>query len=105
MTDLKFRIRAALIQIAERLGRPHYEPMTVRDVLSSFDNGTDHLLKDLVIHELRPVQPELEKVSIDPLKAKFSQQEVKKSILALAQHGTITKFKSGCHCEECMEWA
>ena len=105
---MKDRIRSALIEIAEGLGRPHYEPVTVREVLASFDNGTSHPLKDLVIRKLRPVtsiNTESKEVSTDPKKAKLSPHEVKQSILALAQHGTITKFKSGCRCEECLEWA
>lgn len=102
---MKNHIRSALIEIAEGLGRPHYEPMTVREVLASFDNGTSHPLKDLVIRKLRPVKAESKEVFIEPKKSKVSSQEVKQSILALAQHGTITKFKSGCRCEECMEWA
>lgn len=108
MLDTKEQIRSALIEIAEGLGRPHYEPVTVREVLASFDNGSDHPLKDLVIRKLRPVTPintELKEVSVGSKKAKLSPQEVKQSILALAQHGTITKFKSGCRCEECAEWA
>lgn len=105
---MKDRIRSALIEIAEGLGRPHYEPVTVREVLASFDNGTSHPLKDLVIRKLRPVTPintESKEVSVGSKKAKLSPHEVKQSILALAQHGTITKFKSGCRCEECVEWA
>ena len=37
MMDTKEQIRTALIEIAEALGRPHYEPLTVREVLASFD--------------------------------------------------------------------
>ena len=105
---MKDRIRSALIEIAEALGRPHYEPLTVREVLESFDNGTDHPLKEPVIRILRPVKPintELKEAPVGHKKAKLSPHEVKQSILVLAKHGTITKFKSGCRCEECMEWA
>ena len=105
---MRERIRAVLIEVAEDLGRPHYEPLTVREVLASFDHGTPHPLRDLVIRKLRPVEPiniESKEVSNGSKKAKLLPREVKQSILALAQHGTITKFKSGCRCEECVEWA
>lgn len=108
MMVTKERIRSALIEIAEGLGRPHYEPVTVREVLASFDNGTSHPLKDLVIRKFQPVKPtntEPKEVSVSSKKSKLSPREVKQSILALAQHGTITKFKSGCRCKECVEWA
>ncbi|MDM1757172.1 hypothetical protein HX127_06180 [Acinetobacter sp. 256-1] len=39
------QIRQALIQIAERNGRPHYTAMVVRDVLDAFRNNTFHPLK------------------------------------------------------------
>ncbi len=108
MMVTKDRIRSALIEIADGLGRPHYEPLTVREVLASFDNGTDHPLKDLVVRKLRPVKltnTESKEVFVSSKKAKLSPHEVKQEILKLAQHGTITKFKSGCRCKECMEWA
>ena len=109
--DIKDQIRAALIEIAEALGRPHYEPLTVREVLASFDSGTYHPLKETVLRKL----PHLgfggsAKVVVPIIKPKkpaqkMSSAEVKKEILKLAQHGTMTKFKSGCQCEECMVWA
>lgn len=108
MMDTKEQIRTALIEIAEALGRPHYEPLTVREVLASFDSGAYHPLKDLVVRKLRPVKPtntESKEVFVSSKKAKLSPHEVKQEILKLAQHGTMTKFKSGCQCEECMVWA
>ena len=106
--DMKDRIRSALIEIAEALGRPHYEPLTVREVLESFDNGTDHPLKAAVLKKIadrKPVELVVPCAVIEKPARKASPAEVKKEILKLAQHGTITKFKSGCKCEECMVWA
>lgn len=111
MMDTKEQIRTALIEIAEALGRPHYEPLTVREVLASFDSGAYHPLKDAVLRKvpclgfkglIKTVEP---KVRIKKPARKVSPVEVKKEILKLAQHGTMTKFKSGCQCEECMVWA
>ena len=111
MMDTKEQIRTALIEIAEALGRPHYEPLTVREVLASFDNNTDHPLKAAVLRKIpflgRKSSIEVVTPKIRPKKPtrKASPVEVKKEILKLAQHGTITKFRSGCDCKECMEWA
>ena len=112
MLDAKEKIRTALIEIAEGLGRPHYEPVTVREVLASFDNGLDHPLKAAVLRKIPSlgVRGSAVKVSEPKVKTKKSVQkvlprEVKHVILQLAQHGTITKFRSGCDCKECMEWA
>ena len=44
-------IRQALIQIAERKGRPHYTAMVVRDVIKAIHNDLPHPLKDEVIAE------------------------------------------------------
>lgn len=44
-------IRGALIQIAERKGRPHYTAIVVREVLESFRTGTYHPLKAEVTSE------------------------------------------------------
>ncbi|OOD20925.1 hypothetical protein [Acinetobacter baumannii] len=111
MLDTKEQIRTALIEIAEALGRPHYEPLTVREVLASFDNNTDHPLKMAVLRKIpflgRKSSINVVASNIRPKKParKASPVEVKKEILKLAQHGTITKFRSGCDCKECMEWA
>lgn len=111
MMDTKEQIRTALIEIAEALGRPHYEPLTVREVLASFDSGAYHPLKEAVLRKVpclgfkgstKVVTP---KVRTKKPARKALPVEVKKEILKLAQHGTITKFRSGCDCKECMEWA
>lgn len=44
-------IRRALIQIAEKNGRPHYSLAVVRDVIDAFKSGKDHHLKSDVIAE------------------------------------------------------
>jgi len=104
----KEQIRTALIEIAEALGRPHYEPLTVREVLASFDTGADHPLKAEVLKKINGgksaelVAPCA--ATEEPVRS-VSRREIKQAILELAQHGTITKFKNGCRCEECMEWA
>lgn len=111
MLDTKEQIRTALIEIAESLGRPHYEPLTVREVLASFDNNTDHPLKVAVLRKIpflgrkSSIEAVAPKVRTKKPARKASPVEVKKEILKLAQHGTITKFRSGCDCKECMEWA
>ena len=111
MLDTKEQIRTALIEIAESLGRPHYEPLTVREVLASFDNNTDHPLKAAVLRKIpslgrkSSIEAVAPKVRTKKPVRKVSPVEVKKEILKLAQHGTMTKFKSGCQCEECMVWA
>lgn len=43
-------IKQTLIQIAEKLGRPHYELAVVRDVIRAFQTGADHPLKDAVLN-------------------------------------------------------
>lgn len=108
MMDTKEQIRTALIEIAEALGRPYYEPLTVREVLASFDSGADHPLKAEVLKKIngrKSVELVVPCAVIEKPDRKASPVEVKKEILKLAQHGTITKFKSGCKCEECMVWA
>jgi len=111
MLDTKEQIRTALIEIAEGLGRPHYEPLTVREVLASFDNNTHHPLKEAVLRKVPFLNikksisaTEAPKVKIKKPARKIAPPEVKKEILKLAQHVTMTKFKSGCQCEECMVW-
>ena len=44
-------IKQALIQIAERKGRPHYNLAVVRDVVEAIKNDLDHPLKAEVIAE------------------------------------------------------
>lgn len=44
-------IKQALIQIAERKGRPHYSLAVVRDVVEAIKNDLDHPLKAEVIAE------------------------------------------------------
>ena len=111
MLDAKEQIRTALIEIAEGLGRPHYEPLTVREVLASFDNNTHHPLKEAVLRKVPCLgfKGSTRKIVVPKVKTKkparkIAPVEVKKEILKLAQHGTMTKYKSGCQCEECMVW-
>lgn len=44
-------IRIALIQIAERMDRPPFDMIVVRDVINAFRYGVDHHLKDAVHEE------------------------------------------------------
>jgi len=46
------QIRNALIEVADCLGRPHYEVSVVREVVDSFRNDVAHPLKHLVVREL-----------------------------------------------------
>lgn len=100
-------IKQALIQIAEKLGRPHYELSVVREVIRAFQTGGDHLLKDAVLGGLPVVRKMIPKKPTATKKPKVAKKpKVDKSeILRLAYCGTITKFKSGCRCELCVEWA
>ena len=103
------QIKDALIEVADFFGRPHYEVSVVKDVINSFQMNIDHPLKELVVREVSLASPiefkQIPEKVVKPKKVKTTSNEVKKSILALAQHGTITKFKSGCRCEECVAWA
>lgn len=100
------QIKDALIKIAEEKGRPHYEVLVVRDVIQAFKLGTIHPLKYMVARKISMAvgcAPVTKKTA--PQKEKATKAEVKREILELALHGTLTKFRTGCRCEECVVWA
>lgn len=41
-------IRRAIIIYANSIGRPHYEPIVIRELTQAFINGTDHPLKSVI---------------------------------------------------------
>lgn len=103
------QIKDALIQIAEEKGRPHYEVSVVRDVIQAFRLGLAHPLKYMVARkmgvsfkrDLVVDKPKAQKTKT----VKVKSVESKREILELAGHGTLTKFRCGCRCEECLVWA
>ena len=52
-------IKKALVQIAERLGRPHYEHCVVVAVMHAIKHDEEHHLKSLVLSEkiVLPISP------------------------------------------------
>lgn len=100
------QIKEALIKIANEKGRPHYEVSVVRDVVQAFKLGTIHPLKYMVARKIGVAvsrAPVAKKTAAT--KATKTKAEVKREILELALHGTLTKFRTGCRCEECVVWA
>lgn len=97
-------IRNALVAIAEKLGRPHYELCAVRRVVQSFANNSDHPLKTLVMRELGMLAPKPALVvQSKPIKKdKMKPQAKAKPSL---EHGTLTQYSNGCRCDECAAWA
>ena len=97
-------IRNALVVIAEKLGRPHYELCAVRQVVQSFANNSDHPLKTLVMRELGMLTPKPELVAQSkPVKKDKLNQQAK--IETGSVHGTLTQHSNGCRCDECAAWA
>ncbi|MDQ8937037.1 hypothetical protein [Acinetobacter rudis] len=103
------QIKDALIKIAEEKGRPHYEVSVVRDVIQAFKLGLAHPLKYMVARKIGVSfkhVPVVKKAKTSKTKTgKAKSLESKREILELAGHGTLTKFRCGCRCEECLVWA
>jgi len=109
MLDTKEQIRTALIEIAEELRRPHYEPLTVREVLASFDNNTHHPLKEAVLRKV-PFLNIKKSISVteepkEKIKKPARKIQPAEIIKPINDHGTLSKYSEGCRCDECGVWA
>lgn len=74
-------IRKALVNIAEKNGRPHYPMCVVSEVIKSFINGTEHFLKKQVESEASRIFVDFDKCEPEIKTVKEQSEWFKKRLI------------------------